>query len=112
MKVLKIAMLAATLLPLASYAVLGGAPSSSSSSPVMLRATPQSADAASTGTGAASATTAAPYTVRESRDADGVTIREYVLPSNVVFAVTLGRAHTAGYEGAARQLFPQLRERR
>src|SRR5258707_6564870 len=50
MKVLKIAMLAATLLPLASYAVLGGAPSSSSSSPVMLRATPQSADAASTGT--------------------------------------------------------------
>ena len=88
MKVLKIAMLAATLLPLASYAALGGAPSSSSSSPVMLRATPQSTDAASTGTGAANTTATAPYSVRESRDADGVTIREYVLPSNVVFAVT------------------------
>ena len=28
------------------------------------------------------------YTVRESHDTDGVTIREYVLPTNVVFAVT------------------------
>ncbi len=85
MKVLKIAMLAATLLPLASYAALGGAPNASSSSPSMLRATPKSAAAASTG--AANATTA-PYSVHESLDADGVTIREYVLPSNVVFAVT------------------------
>ncbi|MCX4176821.1 MULTISPECIES: DUF2844 domain-containing protein [Paraburkholderia] len=86
MRILKIAMLAATLLPLASYAALGGAPNSSSSSPSMLRATPKSAAAASTG--AANATATAPYTVRESLDADGVTIREYVLPSNVVFAVT------------------------
>ncbi|NPT60603.1 DUF2844 domain-containing protein [Paraburkholderia elongata] len=86
MKVLKIAMLAATLLPLASYAALGGAPSTSSFSPTMLRATPQSAAGASTG--AANTTATAPYSVRESRDADGVTIREYVLPSHVVFAVT------------------------
>ncbi|MFL9858160.1 DUF2844 domain-containing protein [Paraburkholderia madseniana] len=86
MRILKIAMLAATLLPLASYAALGGAPNSSSSSPSMLRATPKPAAAASTG--AANATATAPYTVRESLDADGVTIREYVLPSNVVFAVT------------------------
>jgi hypothetical protein len=86
MRILKIAMLAATLLPLASYAALGGAPNSSSSSPTMLRATPKSAAAASTG--AASTAATAPYSVRESLDADGVTIREYVLPSNVVFAVT------------------------
>ncbi|RKF43587.1 DUF2844 domain-containing protein [Paraburkholderia fungorum] len=86
MRILKIAMLAATLLPLASYAVLGGAPSVNTSSPTMLRATPQSAAASSTG--AANTTATAPYTVRESHDANGVTIREYVLPSNVVFAVT------------------------
>ncbi|MFL9864489.1 DUF2844 domain-containing protein [Paraburkholderia fungorum] len=86
MRILKIAMLAATLLPLASYAALGGAPSSGSSSASMLRATPKSAAAASMG--ATSTTATAPYTVRESRDADGVTTREYVLPSNVVFAVT------------------------
>ncbi|CAE6697400.1 DUF2844 domain-containing protein [Paraburkholderia haematera] len=87
MKVLKIAMLAATLLPLASYAALGGAPGSTgTSSPTMLRATPQSAAASSTG--AANRTATTPYTVRESLDANGVTIREYVLPSNVVFAVT------------------------
>jgi hypothetical protein len=29
-----------------------------------------------------------PYTVRPSRDPNGVMVREYVLPSNVVFAVT------------------------
>lgn len=86
MRLLKIAMLAAMLLPLTSHATLGGAPGASSSSPTMLRATPQSAASASTGS--ANATAAAPYTVRESRDANGVTIREYVLPSNVVFAVT------------------------
>lgn len=86
MRILKIAMLAAALLPLASYAALGGAPSVNSSSPTMLRATPQSAAASSTGTVNASAT--APYTVRESHEANGVTIREYILPSNVVFAVT------------------------
>jgi len=87
MRLLKIAMLAATLLPLASHATLGGAPSTgTSSSRTMLRATPQSA--AASNTGAASTTSTAAYSVRESRDANGVTIREYVLPSNVVFAVT------------------------
>ncbi|MBU7437449.1 DUF2844 domain-containing protein [Paraburkholderia fungorum] len=85
MRLLKIAMLAAMLLPLTSQATLGGAPSASPSSPIMLRATPQSAASASTGSANTSST--APYTMRESRDANGVTIREYVLPSNVVFAV-------------------------
>ncbi|MFM0083978.1 MULTISPECIES: DUF2844 domain-containing protein [Paraburkholderia] len=86
MRLLKIAMLAAMLLPLISHATLGGAPSTNSSSPMMLRATPQSSAASSTG--AARSTTIAPHSMRESRDANGVTIREYVLPSNVVFAVT------------------------
>jgi hypothetical protein len=66
------------LLPLASYAALGGAPNTAAAPQTLLRAaTPNS-----------SSSTAAAYTVRESRDADGVRIREYVLPSNVVFAVT------------------------
>ncbi|KFX62815.1 DUF2844 domain-containing protein [Paraburkholderia fungorum] len=85
MRLLKIAMLAAMLLPLTSHATLGGAPSASPSSSIMLRATPQSAASASTGS--ANTPSTAPYTMRESRDANGVTIREYVLPSNVVFAV-------------------------
>lgn len=81
---LKIAMLAATVLPLSSYATLGGAPSAGASTPAMLRATPQTTSA----TPAAQPASAAPYTMRQSLDANGVTIREYVLPSNVVFAVT------------------------
>ncbi|MFM0733436.1 DUF2844 domain-containing protein [Paraburkholderia sediminicola] len=85
MRLLRIAMLAATLFPLVSHAMLGGAPGAgTSSSPTTLRATPQS----SIGTVAAKTAAAVPYTMRESRDANGVTIREYVLPSNVVFAVT------------------------
>jgi hypothetical protein len=99
MRFSKTVMLGATLLPLASYATLGGAPSAvAPSSPMVLRATSHSAAASSaTGasaitattaaTGAAKTTATAPYTVRESRDANAVTIREYVLPSNVVFAV-------------------------
>lgn len=77
MRFVKIALAAAALLPLASYAALGGAPGTGSAPQMLLRSTtpnPSSATAA--------------YTVRKSRDADGVTIREYVLPTNVVFAVT------------------------
>jgi Protein of unknown function (DUF2844) len=96
MRFLKTVMLGATLLPLASYATLGGAPSAAApSSPMVLRATSHSAAASSataTATPAAAAdaaktTATASYTVRESRDPNAVTIREYVLPSNVVFAV-------------------------
>jgi hypothetical protein len=83
MRFLKIAMLAATLLPLASHATLGRAPSTGASSATLLRATPQSAAA----TPAAQPANAAPYSMRQSVDANGVTIREYVLPQNVVFAV-------------------------
>lgn len=81
MRFLKLAMLAATLLPLSSYARLGGAPSTGASSTALLRATPQSG-AATQPAGSA------PYSMRQSVDANGVTIHEYVLPQNVVFAVT------------------------
>lgn len=79
MRFVKIALAVSAFFPLMAYAALGGAPGSGSgAAPQMLlrAATPHS-----------SSTTAA-YTVRESRDADGVMVREYVLPSNVVFAVT------------------------
>ncbi len=81
MRFVKIAMLTAMLSPLASHATLGGAPSGGAPAQTMLRATPQTA------AGSVPTTAATSYTTRESRDANGVTIREYVLPSNTVFAV-------------------------
>ena len=81
MKFIKIVLAVSALSPLASYAALGGAPNTAVAPQTLLRAaTPNSSSSA--------ASTAAAYTVRESRDADGVRIREYVLPTNVVFAVT------------------------
>jgi hypothetical protein len=86
---MKIAMLAATVLPLASYAALGGPPVTGASMPLMLRAaTPQSGPASASSQPASGPISAAPYSVRQSVDANGVTIREYVLSANVVFAVT------------------------
>jgi hypothetical protein len=90
MRLMKIAMLAATLLPLSSHARLGGAPNTSAGSTITLRAMPLSSaatNAAQTAQATDSAN-AARYTVHQSRDANGVTTREYVLPGNVVFAVT------------------------
>ncbi|WP_027210123.1 DUF2844 domain-containing protein [Burkholderia sp. WSM2232] len=98
MRLFKIAMLAASLLPLlplSSYAALGGAPTAAAFAPLMLRA---AAVQSGSGVAAAAAPAAAnqpasaaagtaPYSVRESVDSNGVTVREYVLPSNVVFAV-------------------------
>jgi hypothetical protein len=77
MNFVKTALAVAVMLPPASYAALGGAPGTGATSQSLLR----SAVAVST-------PAAAPYTMRESRDADGVRIREYVLPNNVVFAVS------------------------
>jgi hypothetical protein len=98
---MKIAVLAATVVPLSSHASLGAAPNigSGAGAATMLRAMPQFAAATSAAQTAQSAqaaaatqsppaTTAAPYTVRQSLDPNGVTTREYVLPTNVVFAVT------------------------
>jgi hypothetical protein len=68
-----------TLLPAISHAALGAAPTLApfaSSVPSVLLATPRAA------------AITAPYSVTETHDADGVTVREYVLPDNVVFAVT------------------------
>lgn len=77
MRFVKIVLAVSAMLPLASYAALGGAPGAGAAPrPLLHSATP-----------ASSASTAA-YTVRESYDTDGVRIHEYVLPTNVVFAVT------------------------
>jgi hypothetical protein len=73
MKFVKIALAIATLLPLASHAALGGAPGAGSSAPKAVRSMLQNTAA---------------YSVNTSVNADGVTVREYTLPSNVVFAVT------------------------
>jgi hypothetical protein len=96
---MKIAMLAATVLPLSSFAALGGAPVANASGSLVLRAaTLQSVSGSAAASPAASptagnqpasaVTATAPYTMRQSVDANGVTIREYLLPANVVFAVT------------------------
>jgi Protein of unknown function (DUF2844). len=78
MNFLKLALAVAGMLPLASYAALGGAPGTGAASqPVLRSAVSLNASEA-----------AALYTMRASSGADGVTIHEYVLPSNVVFAVT------------------------
>jgi hypothetical protein len=73
MKFAKIALATAMLLPLISYAALGGAPNAGSSAPKAARSLLQNTAA---------------YSVQTSVDADGVTLREYTLPNNVVFAVT------------------------
>jgi Protein of unknown function (DUF2844) len=73
MKFAKIALAIATFLPLASHATLGGAPSAASAAPKSLRPMLQNTAA---------------YSVHASVDADDVTVREYTLPDNIVFAVT------------------------
>jgi hypothetical protein len=78
MNFVKVALGIASMLPLASYAALGGAPGMGAASQSLLRS------AVSLDTPAA----ATPYTMRATYGAGGVTIHEYVLPSNVVFAVT------------------------
>ncbi|PQV52552.1 DUF2844 domain-containing protein [Paraburkholderia sp. BL21I4N1] len=77
MKFVKAALAASAFWPLSSYAVLGGAPSVNAD-----------ANAAATARSMLQSAAVEPYTMRESEDADGVTIHEYALPTNVVFAVT------------------------
>jgi hypothetical protein len=88
MRFVTIALAAATLSPLSSYAVLGGAPMTGSSSAMSLRAAPQAASTSPAISSTPSTSSTAAYSVHESRDADGITVREYVLPNNVVFAVS------------------------
>lgn len=77
MKFVKVALAVVGVLPLACYAALGAAPNMGTASQSLLRAATPIAVFSSPG-----------YTMRVSRDANGVTVREYVLPTNVVFAVT------------------------
>ncbi len=70
--------------PLPSQASLGGAPGSGTLAPTSLRATPPTVQSASVSSTAA----AVPYTIHQTVDANGVTIREYASPDRVVFAVT------------------------
>lgn len=85
MRLIKLALAIAGLAPLACYATLGAAPANRTHTVAAARSSLQ---AAATPSPAAGAAAAAQYTVREANDVDGVTIREYVLPTNVVFAVT------------------------
>ena len=80
MKPVKLALAIAALAPLACYATLGAAPATRTHAVAGARSLLQSGSASSDSAAAAS------YTVREANDADSVTIREYVLPTNVVFA--------------------------
>nr|WKF58574.1 hypothetical protein HUO10_003074 [Paraburkholderia busanensis] len=88
MKFVKIALAIVAISPCAAYAVLGGAPGAGTpdnTSGATARSMLQSASARNA---AAPAAGTASYTLRETSGADGVTIHEYVLPGNVVFAVT------------------------
>jgi Protein of unknown function (DUF2844) len=76
MPFVKTALLFATLLPAVTHAALGAAPAATSSAPRSLLAASEPP------------ATKAPYSVHETHSADGVTVREYVLPDNIVFAVT------------------------
>src|SRR5471030_2441646 len=86
MKFVQIALALATLSPLATYAAFGSAPGANTHAVAAPRSLLQSTR--SVESAAATAVSVTPYTVREASGADGVTIREYVLPTNVVFAVT------------------------
>ena len=80
MKLIKAALAASAFWPLASYAVLGGAPGANAGATarsMLPSAAPRNTSAS-----------AAPYTMHATEDADGVTIHEYALPTNVVFAVS------------------------
>lgn len=70
------AALFAALTPAVSHATLGAAPTPTASTPSMLLAATRPTAAMTS------------YTMQETNNADGVTVREYVLPNNVVFAVT------------------------
>ncbi|MEM5439154.1 DUF2844 domain-containing protein [Paraburkholderia diazotrophica] len=74
MNLIRIASTATLLLPVVCHATLGAAPSTDAhQTSRSLRATPSVASV---------------YSIHESETADGVTVREYASPANVVFALT------------------------
>jgi hypothetical protein len=76
MRIVHAALLSVAILPALAHATLGQAPSLSTATKSATRSLEASSTAAST------------YTIRESTTSYGLTVREYVLPTNVVFAVT------------------------
>ena len=96
-----IRMLAATawLLPVVCHATLGAAPSS----PTLVQAAPAASRAA-----LPAAASSAPYTVHETRTADGVTVREYASSANVVFAVTWQGPTRPDMQALLGSYFPNL----
>ncbi|MGA7778321.1 MAG: DUF2844 domain-containing protein [Paraburkholderia sp.] len=88
MRFVKIALALAALCPLESYAVLGGAPNTAVLAVKSLHAAQADTTPAASASSSVSTVATASYSVHESTDADGITVREYVLPNNVVFAVT------------------------
>ncbi|WCM20592.1 DUF2844 domain-containing protein [Paraburkholderia bryophila] len=83
MKLMKAALAASAFWPFASYAVLGGAPGANAGANAGATARSMLQSAAPR-----NSASAAPYTMHASEDADGVTIHEFALPTNVVFAVS------------------------
>lgn len=93
MTFIRIASTAALLLPMVCHAALGGAPATAAQpSSKALRATAQTS----------------PYSVHESRTADGVTIREYATPANIVFAVTWQGPTRPDMQALLGSYFPNL----
>ncbi|WP_153099872.1 DUF2844 domain-containing protein [Paraburkholderia hayleyella] len=84
MKMIHVAATVAMLLPLAAHATLGAAPSEIPHSTSTLKQHP----AAKQLSAAQAVAPNAAYSVRQSQTSEGVTIREYVLPDNIVFALT------------------------
>jgi hypothetical protein len=92
---IRIVSAAALLLPMVCHATLGGAPSTDAqASSKVLRAAP--------------ASSSSPYSVHESRTADGVTIREYATPDNIVFAVSWQGPTRPNMQALLGNYFPNL----
>jgi len=97
MTFIRIASTAALLLPVVCHATLGGAPSTDAQpSSKVLRAPSHASQQV------------APYSTHESRAADGVTIREYATPANVVFAVTWQGPTRPDMQALLGNYFPSL----
>ncbi|MBN3753952.1 DUF2844 domain-containing protein [Paraburkholderia sp. Tr-20389] len=99
MKSIRVVAAAAMLLPVVCHATLGAAPSSSAG----VRATSTTSRAALT-----APASSAPYTVHETRTADGVTVREYASAANVVFAVTWQGPTRPDMQALLGSYFPNL----
>ncbi|ACC71423.1 DUF2844 domain-containing protein [Paraburkholderia phymatum] len=99
MKSIRIVAAMALLLPVVCHATLGAAPSSSAGVP---------AASASSRAALTAAASSAPYTIHETRTADGVTVREYESAAHVVFAVTWQGPTRPDMQALLGSYFPDL----